>query len=77
MSKIYDHTNMHFDDVFVICTEDSNGNVSSTDYIYFDETDANEEVESLNTAFSLKHRVCTLTEYSQLLTTEVASMDIN
>jgi len=58
MSKIYDHTNMHFDDVFVIYTEDSNGNVSSTDYIYFDENDALKDVDPLNNEF-----VCTLTEF--------------
>lgn len=68
MSKIYDNVNMHFDDVFVIYSKDCNGNGSSTDYIYFDEDDAQEMADVLNReAHKLGYHVCTLTEFVWIL----------
>ena len=64
MSKIYDNVNMHFDDVFIIYSLGSNGSVSSTDYIYFDEENAQNDADSLNKEFPLlTHKVGTLTEF--------------
>ena len=68
MSKIYDTINMHFDDVFVIYTKNRDESVSSTDYIYFDEADAQEEADALNKEFPvLKHYAGTLTEFVEML----------
>jgi hypothetical protein len=59
-----DTTNLHFDDVFVIYTNNFEYGVSCSDYIYFSEDDAKNEMEELNRAYPiLKHYVCTLTEY--------------
>lgn len=66
--KIYDLTNLHFDDVFVIYTKNCDGGVSSTEYIYFDEQDAQDEAEALNKELSVvEYYVYPLTGFVEML----------
>jgi len=66
---MYDIANMHFDDVFVIYSNNFEYGVSCTDYIYFKEEDAQRDADRMNEASAFgkdkrfMYKVATLTQY--------------